>query len=111
MFPTPRACASAPGSASSVLGDAAPIARAYGPRTVSSADAQPDDDRARAAGAVALPGGEFAMGTDAADGYPADGEGPVHAVTLSPFAIDPYAVTNALFAEFADATGHRSDAE
>jgi formylglycine-generating enzyme len=78
---------------------------------VSSADAQPDDDRARDAEAIALPGGEFSMGTDAADGYPADGEGPVHAVTVSPFAIDAHAVTNARFAEFVAATGHQTDAE
>jgi formylglycine-generating enzyme required for sulfatase activity len=51
------------------------------------------------------------MGTEAADGYPLDGEGPVHRVRLSPFRIAPCAVSNAAFAAFADATGHVTDAE
>jgi formylglycine-generating enzyme required for sulfatase activity len=60
---------------------------------------------------VSLAGGEFMMGTDSADGYPRDGEGPVHRVRLSPFQIDPHAVTNDRFAAFAEATGHVTDAE
>jgi formylglycine-generating enzyme len=59
----------------------------------------------------ALPGGEFLMGTEAADGYPADGEGPVHAVRVSPFRVSPHAVSNSEFGEFAEATGHVTDAE
>ena len=59
---------------------------------------------------ASLPGGEFQMGTDA-PGYPADGEGPAHRVRLSPFDIDPHAVTNARFATFVDETGYVSDAE
>ena len=58
-----------------------------------------------------LEGGEFMMGTDFAEGYPRDGEGPVHSVRLGPFGIDPHAVTNDRFAAFADATGHVTDAE
>jgi formylglycine-generating enzyme len=61
--------------------------------------------------AVLLDGGEFLMGGDAADGYPADGEGPVHQVRLSPFGLDPHAVTTDRFAEFVAATGHVTDAE
>ena len=61
--------------------------------------------------AVLVPGGDVLMGTDAPGGYPADGEGPVHRVRLRPFLIDPHAVTNARFAEFAGATGHVTDAE
>jgi formylglycine-generating enzyme required for sulfatase activity len=60
---------------------------------------------------VLLTGGEFLMGTDDPLGYPADGEGPVHTVSLSPFYIDMYAVTNARFSEFVAATGHVTDAE
>nr|WP_256255529.1 formylglycine-generating enzyme family protein [Actinomadura madurae] len=60
---------------------------------------------------MTLPGGTFRMGTDAADGFPDDGEGPVREVTVEPFAIDAYAVTNARFAEFVDATGYRTEAE
>lgn len=62
-------------------------------------------------GLLVLPGGTFRMGTDDTDGFPGDREGPVREVTVEPFAIDPYAVTNAKFAEFADATGYRTEAE
>jgi sulfatase modifying factor 1 len=60
---------------------------------------------------VELPGGEFTMGTDGEYGYPIDGEGPAHAVALSPFALSRFAVTNAQFAAFVSATGHRTAAE
>ena len=43
---------------------------------------------------VALPGGTFAMGSDAF--YPE--EAPVHRVRVSGFAIDPHPVTNEEFA-------------
>ena len=71
----------------------------------------PDPTPDRGADAAAVPGGEFLMGTEAPGGYPADGEGPVHEVRLAPFAIDVHAVTNERYAEFAQATGHVSDAE
>lgn len=60
---------------------------------------------------VCLPGGRFLMGTDDPHGFPADGEGPVRPVTLSPFAVDPFPVTNADFAAFVRATGYQTDAE
>src|ERR1700685_2060283 len=60
---------------------------------------------------VLLPGGSFLMGTDYARGFPADGEGPVRAVSLSPFAIDIFPVTNARFAAFVEATDYRTEAE
>ncbi|MGA2136097.1 MAG: formylglycine-generating enzyme family protein [Bryobacteraceae bacterium] len=60
---------------------------------------------------VRLDGGRFLMGSDAAVGYPADGEGPVRTVTLDPFYIDPYPVTNRRFGEFVKATGYRTEAE
>lgn len=56
-------------------------------------------------------GGSFLMGTEDPDGFPQDREGPVREVDLPPFWIDPVAVSNARFAEFTDATGHRTDAE
>ncbi|MEU6551948.1 formylglycine-generating enzyme family protein [Streptomyces sp. NPDC046915] len=62
-------------------------------------------------GQVHLQGGEFAMGDAFGEGYPADGEGPVHQVRLKPFHIDETAVTNAQFAAFVKATGHVTDAE
>ncbi len=59
---------------------------------------------------VYLEGGSFLMGTDEPT-FPADGEGPVREVTLSPFWIGPFAVTNAQFAAFVEATGYVSEAE
>jgi formylglycine-generating enzyme len=61
--------------------------------------------------AVSLPGGTFFMGTDYLQGFHADGEGPVRPVRLPPFAIDTFPVTNADFADFVVATGHRTEAE
>jgi formylglycine-generating enzyme required for sulfatase activity len=60
---------------------------------------------------IALPGGTFAMGNHAGDGYPDDGESPVHTVTVSPFRIDPCAVTNARFAAFIADTAYVTEAE
>lgn len=60
---------------------------------------------------VSLPGGSFLMGTDYAEGFPADGEGPVRPVILRPFRIDRYPVTNARFRQFVQQTGYRTDAE
>ena len=56
---------------------------------------------------VELPGGEFAMGSTSF--YPE--EAPIHLVTMAPFAIERYPVTNAQFAEFVDATGYVTVAE
>nr|WP_268240350.1 formylglycine-generating enzyme family protein [Saccharopolyspora subtropica] len=58
-----------------------------------------------------LPGGTFQMGTEDTDGFPADGEGPVRPVALSPFRIAVHTVTNAQFGEFVAATGYVTDAE
>ena len=60
---------------------------------------------------VKLPGGTFHMGTDSQEGFPADGEGPVRAVTLRPFLIDRTTVTNRQFRKFVDAAGYRTEAE
>jgi sulfatase modifying factor 1 len=60
---------------------------------------------------VNLPGGAFVMGTDGTYGYATDGEGPAHEVELAPFSIGRHAVTNAEFAAFVAATGHRTAAE
>lgn len=51
------------------------------------------------------------MGTDSAQAFAADGEGPVRPVTVSPFAIDIYPVTNRDFAAFVAATGYRTESE
>ncbi len=60
---------------------------------------------------IALSGGEFTMGTDTQDGFPADGEGPIRTVSVDPFSISSYAVTNAQFGQFVAATGYVTEAE
>ncbi|MDF2725205.1 MAG: serine/threonine protein kinase [Paenibacillus sp.] len=60
---------------------------------------------------ILLQGGTFWMGTDDAEGFPADGEGPVREVEVAPFYIDPCTVTNAQFADFIAATGYKTEAE
>ncbi|CAN5256615.1 formylglycine-generating enzyme family protein [soil metagenome] len=56
---------------------------------------------------VALPGGEFRMGSH--DFYPE--EAPVHTATVAPFAIERLPVTNAQFADFVADTGYVTVAE
>lgn len=58
-----------------------------------------------------IPGGEFRMGTDDAEGFPADGEGPVRTIRLDSFYIDPCAVTNAEFQTFVEDTAYVTEAE
>lgn len=60
---------------------------------------------------VLILGDEFLMGTDAKDGFPADGEGPVRKVRVNSFLMDRYAVTNEKFSEFIDDTGYKTEAE
>lgn len=60
---------------------------------------------------VLIPHGEFSMGDHFGEGYPADGELPVHTVLLDSYRIDCTAVTNAMFGAFIEATGFRTDAE
>jgi formylglycine-generating enzyme required for sulfatase activity len=60
---------------------------------------------------VELPGGTFLMGTDTAEGFPQDGEGPVRAVTLDAFALDRTQVTNESFGRFIAATAYETEAE
>ena len=58
-----------------------------------------------------LSGGTFRMGTDSGDGFPQDGEGPIREVTVDPFYIDKYTVTNAEFLTFIQETDYTTDAE
>jgi formylglycine-generating enzyme required for sulfatase activity len=60
---------------------------------------------------ISLPGGRFLMGTDYSEAFPVDGEGPVREVTLSPFWMDRYPVTNELFSEFIAETQYVTEAE
>lgn len=59
---------------------------------------------------VSIPAGEFGMGTDLIF-YPTDGEGPSRSVWIDEFQISKYAVTNAEFANFVEATGYQTEAE
>lgn len=60
---------------------------------------------------VLIPAGSFAMGDPYDEGYPNDGETPVHPVQLSAFSIDTHTVSNQDFAAFVDATGYRTESE
>jgi formylglycine-generating enzyme required for sulfatase activity len=60
---------------------------------------------------VLVPEGAFRMGSEDGFAYPDDGEGPVREVETSAFWIDAFAVSNADFAAFADATGYETEAE
>ena len=56
---------------------------------------------------IDLPGGSFRMGSTSF--YP--DEGPIHSVTVGPFAIERHPVTNAQYAEFVADTGYVTVAE
>ncbi len=60
---------------------------------------------------IALAACEFLMGTDSAEGYRADGEGPARRVALGAYAIAARAVSNEDFARFVRETGYVTDAE
>jgi sulfatase modifying factor 1 len=60
---------------------------------------------------VYVEGGEFLMGTETSEGFPADGEGPIRPVKLNAFHISPYSVTNHEFKAFVEATGYVTEAE
>ena len=64
-----------------------------------------------AIGMVKLEGGVFLMGTESAEGFVADGEGPIRSVTVDPFYMDAMPVSNQQFREFVRATGYITDAE
>jgi formylglycine-generating enzyme required for sulfatase activity len=68
-------------------------------------------DAALQADLIDLAGGAFVMGTDEADGYPEDGEGPARVVSVPPFRIDRCTVSNARFAEFVADSGYVTVAE
>ena len=60
---------------------------------------------------VRVPAGSYLMGDHFAEGYPADGETPVHRVAVAEFGMDAEVVTNLEFARFAEQTGHVTEAE
>ncbi|WP_227937798.1 formylglycine-generating enzyme family protein [Alkalihalobacillus deserti] len=60
---------------------------------------------------VYIAGGNFLMGTNAADGFQADGEGPVREIRVDPFYIGIDTVTNEQFQQFVNETSYKTDAE
>lgn len=60
---------------------------------------------------VVIPEGAFYMGDCFDEGYPADGETPVHRVRLAQFAMDATTVSVADFRHFIEATGYVTEAE
>lgn len=62
-------------------------------------------------GTVALGGESFVMGCDDEHAYPQDGEGPPRTVHVDRFRMATEVVSNADFAAFTEATGHRTEAE
>lgn len=103
----PACCA----ASRATIASATDTVRALAVATPALPTAQVGSDLALHHGLVALPGGTFLMGTDDADGFPADGEGPVRAVTLRPFALARHAVTVDQFAAFVADSGYVTEAE
>lgn len=60
-------------------------------------------------GMVAIPGGEFTMGSEAAGAFP--NEKPAHRVRVASFFIDIHPVTNWDYSKFVEATGYQTVAE
>jgi len=60
---------------------------------------------------IPIPSRTFRMGSESPEIIRSDGEAPVRVVQLAAYSISATCVTNAQFAEFADATGHVTDAE
>jgi sulfatase modifying factor 1 len=58
-----------------------------------------------------LDGGSFRMGSRSKEAWEEDGEGPVREVSVSPFWIDQFAVTNTEFSRFVGETGFKTEAE
>jgi formylglycine-generating enzyme required for sulfatase activity len=58
-----------------------------------------------------VPAGSFIMGDHTGDGSPADGETPLHQVTLESFSIDIHSVTNDDFSRFVGETDYRTESE
>ena len=102
---TPKACCSASRQAAD-----AEVSYVGASDNTSAAKIEPGPLACSTADMVQLPGGQFLMGSDDKS-FPGDGEGPVRKVTLSPFWVDRYAVTNAAFALFTKATGYQTEAE
>jgi len=74
------------------------------PTKISNTSSNSKTSSSPPAGMIYVPGGEFMMGRN--DGV--DAEGPAHQVTVKPFFIDMYEVTNEDYEKFVKATNHGS---
>lgn len=88
-------------------GPSAPVGLTLGTPSRPTGTARGEDPTALAA----VPAGRAALGDHFGDGYPGDGEGPVHEVEVSAFRLGTTTVTNQAFAAFVESTGHRTTAE
>lgn len=88
-----------------------PSRAVFGSVPVRAADAVAPAPVQHAVAQVLVPGGSFVMGDSSGDRNAADGEVPLHRVTLDAFSMDSTSVTNDDFARFVDATGYRTEAE
>src|SRR4051794_13390072 len=70
----------------------------------------PSADDTPPAGMVAIPGGEFIMGSDSDEEDLRDAH-PMHRVRVDAFWLDATEVTNEQFAKFVEATGYKTIAE
>lgn len=100
----------APGSCCAPAGRAAFVGLPPGGRSLLGATA-PAGATGHLIEQAVVPAQTFVMGDAQGDGRPADGELPLHAVTLVTFEIDATSVTNDAFAAFIAATGYRTEAE
>ena len=84
---------------------------ADGPRTAKTETIAARSSLNPAGRMVLLDGGSFLMGSDYAEAFVQDGEGPVREVQLKPFWMDRTSVTNALFEQFVRETSYTTEAE
>lgn len=89
----------------------APDAREVGARGDAGCVPMHPPGQALAGALLSLDAAGFTMGSDDADGFPADGEGPSRRVRLAAFRIAAAVVTNREFAAFVRDTRHVTDAE
>lgn len=101
----PLACCGSGLSRATALA-AAPSTTSFNASTTATAAADPATSPA---GMVLIPGGEFLMGTNDPEQWPA--ERPAHPVRVKPFWMDKTECTNADFARFVAETGYITTAE
>lgn len=119
MNETPKSCCTPSRSAGSAIERSEPAG------LLRTAESEPVDDLADSELPVSdltnlvrdvsemhlISAGEFLMGSDRPEAWPADGEGPVRSVSVSSFRIDACAVTNRRFGVFINETGYQTESE